>query len=243
MNNNEYLPVNINAQSLAFPLYMPQFMNSQQIFFPFMYYQFPYFQSLPAQQTLPQPPQSNEKAQAQSCSQFVTVSGTRIKLNLKLIKELPQATPTTIHDENESELNNKQIDKHFKIIKQSKHIKRHISTRNVQVNTDQNNQPYKFFFRKNDGFIHIGNGHQTEMVQRKFNFNMMRMKLQQFQVWDHENMSLYDEIKQLMNLTDDKTLQILQSYKNIKLLHKKLMSRDPIAYEEVQNLLIKKYNQ
>ncbi|CAD8198678.1 unnamed protein product [Paramecium pentaurelia] len=243
MNNNEYLPININAQSLAFPLYIPQFMNSQQIFFPFMYYQFPFVQNLQPQQTVPQPPQSNEQEQKKSCSQFVSVSGTRIKLNLKLIKELPQATPTTIPDENESELNNQQIDKHFKIIKQSKNIKRHISTRNVHINTDQTNQPYKFFFRKNDGFIHIGQGHQTQIMKSKFNFNMMRMKLQQFKVWNHANMPLYDEIKQILNLTDDKTLQILQSYKNIKLLHRKLMSGDPIAYEEVQNLLIKKYNQ
>ncbi|CAD8109253.1 unnamed protein product [Paramecium sonneborni] len=243
MNNNDLVPVNFNAQQLAFPLYIPQLMNSQQIFFPFMYYQFPYFQHLQAQQTVTKPIQSNEQEQINSCSQFVSVSGTRIKLNLKLIKELPQSTPTTIHDENESELNSKQIDKHFKIIKQSKHVKRHISTRNVHVNTDQINQPYKFYFRKNDGFIHIGNGHQTDLVKNKFNFNMMRMKLKQFQVWDQKNISLYDEIKQLLNLTDDKTLQILQSYKNIKLLHKKLMSGDPIAYEEVQNLLIKKYNQ
>ncbi|CAD8189047.1 unnamed protein product [Paramecium octaurelia] len=243
MNNNEYLSVNINAQPFGFPLCIPQFMNSQQIFFPFMYYQFPYFQPFQAQQTTLQPPQPNEKEQTQTCSQFVSVSGTRIRLNLKLLKELPQTTPTIILDENESELNSKQIDKHFKIIKQTKHIKRHISTRNVQVTKDQNNQPFKLFFRKNDGFIHIGKEHQTEMAQRKFNFNMMRMKLQQFQVWNQENMPLYDEIKQLLNLTDDKTLQILQSYKNIKLLHKKLMSSDPIAYEEVQNLLITKYKQ
>ncbi|CAD8208196.1 unnamed protein product [Paramecium octaurelia] len=243
MNHNEYLPVNMNTQSLAFPLYIPQFMNSQQIFFPFMYYQFPYIQHLQPQQTTPQPPQSNEYELKKSCSQFVSVSGTRITLNLKLIKELPQATPTTIHEENESELNNKQIDKHFKIIKQSKNIKRHISTRNVHVNSDQTNQPYKFYFRKNDGFIHIGKGHQTEIMKNQFNFNMMRMKLQQFKVWNQANMPLYDEIKQLLNLTDDKTLQILSSFKNIKLLHRKLMSGDPIAYEEVQSLLIKKYNQ
>lgn len=71
---------------------------------------------------------------------------------------------------------------------------------------------------------------------------MMRTKLKAFQIFGQEdrkicifNIYAVNEVKELLNLSDAKTLEVINSFTNPKLLVSKLRNGD----EEVQNLLIK----
>lgn len=146
----------------------------------------------PARPPQPTPPAEQVTASTHDPNNFVEVSGTKIWLNLKLLRQL--GTPESSSDESilnydkyrfrysPSKTGPKPVTKsiakiplkHFFNIRRRRGIMRPgITTRNTKA-AEPEQTPMRRIFWKNDGYIRVGKAYQCQISRRPINLSMVK---------------------------------------------------------------------
>ncbi|KAM3130556.1 hypothetical protein pb186bvf_017365 [Paramecium bursaria] len=234
------------TQQYLYPQYVYPYQYPYNPYMMIQQFAQPPIAQAPVQTPPPQSPAPQQATKPNLENRHIHVDGTRVWLNVKMIKELPDISSSEEdildYDEEKKRAVNVQAIATKKIPHQfqrtQKHVKRQISTRNVQVQ-EEPPLPIYSLFTKNNGYIRVGKGYQCEILNKPISKSFARKKLNFLRIWNHNRSAQYMQIKDLLGVSHNDVVRILSQYRDINKLIQRIQTKCPQITQEIKNLLKK----